>query len=96
MKPETILGWHRRLVAKKFDGSKKRQYPGLSFVIINRREDCGLVRPEDEEESKFDARETVLPSRSTADLMSGKQERSRLRAPRRSLRERRYAASRHS
>ncbi len=26
--PETILGWHRRLVAKKFDGSKNRQYPG--------------------------------------------------------------------
>ena len=27
VKPETILGWHRRLVAKKFDGSKNRQYP---------------------------------------------------------------------
>ena len=26
--PDTILGWHRRLVAKKFDGSKNRQYPG--------------------------------------------------------------------
>ena len=24
VKPETILAWHRRLVAKKFDGSKKR------------------------------------------------------------------------
>ena len=23
VKPETILGWHRRLVAKKFDGSKE-------------------------------------------------------------------------
>ena len=22
--PETILGWHRKLVARKFDGSKKR------------------------------------------------------------------------
>ena len=25
VRPETILGWHRRLVAKKFDGSKNRQ-----------------------------------------------------------------------
>ena len=31
VKPETLLGWHRRLVAKKFDGSKNRQYPGRSF-----------------------------------------------------------------
>ena len=23
VRPETILGWHRRLVTKKFDGSKK-------------------------------------------------------------------------
>src|SRR5882672_5035727 len=27
-KPDTILAWYRRLVAKKFDGSKKRSYPG--------------------------------------------------------------------
>jgi putative transposase len=27
-KPDTILGWYRRLVALKFDGSKHRQYPG--------------------------------------------------------------------
>jgi len=32
VKPETILGWHRRLVAKKFDGSKNRQYPGRPHV----------------------------------------------------------------
>ncbi len=32
VKPETILGWHRRLVAKKFDGSKNRQYPGRPLV----------------------------------------------------------------
>ncbi|MCX6925364.1 MAG: hypothetical protein NT154_19460 [Verrucomicrobia bacterium] len=24
VRPETILGWHRRLIAKKFDGSKNR------------------------------------------------------------------------
>jgi len=28
VKPDTILAWHRRLIAKKFDGSKKRTYPG--------------------------------------------------------------------
>ena len=28
VKPDTILAWHRRLVAKKLDGSKKRKYPG--------------------------------------------------------------------
>ncbi len=27
-KPDTILGWYRRLVARKFDGSKARRYPG--------------------------------------------------------------------
>src|SRR5256714_1747720 len=28
VKPETILGWHRTLVAQKFDGSQQRQSPG--------------------------------------------------------------------
>jgi len=32
VKPETILAWHRRLVAKKFDGSKKRRYPGRPTI----------------------------------------------------------------
>ena len=27
-KPDTILGWYRRLVAAKFDGSKRRSHPG--------------------------------------------------------------------
>ncbi len=27
-KPDTILGWYRKLVARKFDGSKRRRYPG--------------------------------------------------------------------
>lgn len=27
-KPDTILGWYRKLVARKFDGSKQRRYPG--------------------------------------------------------------------
>jgi putative transposase len=28
VKPETLLAWHRRLIAKKFDGSQHRPYPG--------------------------------------------------------------------
>jgi putative transposase len=27
-KPDTILGWYRKLVPRKFDGSKSRRYPG--------------------------------------------------------------------
>jgi hypothetical protein len=27
-KPDTILGWYRKLIAQKFDGSKFRAYPG--------------------------------------------------------------------
>jgi putative transposase len=27
-KPDTILGWYRKLIARKFDGSKHRAYPG--------------------------------------------------------------------
>ena len=28
VKPDTLMGWYRRLVAHKFDGSKSRRYPG--------------------------------------------------------------------
>ena len=28
VRPDTILAWHRRLVARKFEGSKERTYPG--------------------------------------------------------------------
>jgi putative transposase len=28
VRPETILGWHRKLIARKFDGSKSRSLPG--------------------------------------------------------------------
>ena len=27
-KPDTILAWYRRLIARKFDGSQQRSYPG--------------------------------------------------------------------
>jgi putative transposase len=33
-RPDTILGWFRRLVARKFDGSKSRLYPGLPKVDL--------------------------------------------------------------
>jgi hypothetical protein len=32
VRPETIPAWHRRLVARKFDGSKQRSYPGRPAV----------------------------------------------------------------
>ena len=31
-KPNTILAWRRRLVARKFDGSKHRRYPGRPHI----------------------------------------------------------------
>ena len=31
-RPETILGWFRKLVAQKFDGSKRRSYPGRPAI----------------------------------------------------------------
>jgi hypothetical protein len=30
--PNTILAWYRRLIAQKFDGSKRRSYPGRPVV----------------------------------------------------------------
>src|SRR6266705_2402041 len=32
VKPDTILAWHRRLVAKKCDGSTKRKAPGRPMI----------------------------------------------------------------
>src|SRR5215813_8395912 len=32
VKPDTILAWHRKLVAQKFDGSRKRQAPGRPTI----------------------------------------------------------------
>jgi putative transposase len=31
-KPDTILAWYRKLIAQKFDGSKRRGYPGRPSV----------------------------------------------------------------
>src|SRR3977135_3224648 len=32
VKPDTILGWHRKLVAQKFDGSQQRKAPGRPTI----------------------------------------------------------------
>ena len=32
VKPDTILGWHRQLVAQKFDGSPQRKAPGRPMI----------------------------------------------------------------
>jgi transposase InsO family protein len=32
VKPDTILGWHRKLVAQKFDGSQQRKSPGRPTI----------------------------------------------------------------
>src|SRR5207237_6036048 len=32
VKPDTILGWHRKLVAQKFDGSRQRKAPGRPTI----------------------------------------------------------------
>ena len=42
--PDTVLGWHRRLVAKKFDGSKNRQYPGATADRRRHRRTGGASR----------------------------------------------------
>ncbi len=48
VRPETILSWHRRLVAKKFDGSKKRAHvepspkgEGLEELVLQLARDNG-------------------------------------------------------
>jgi putative transposase len=42
VKPETILGWHRKLVAQKFDGSTQRKTPGRP--TIDRELEALIVR----------------------------------------------------
>jgi putative transposase len=34
-RPDTILAWHRKLVARKFDGSKARRSPGRPRIKRN-------------------------------------------------------------
>jgi len=42
VKPDTILAWHRRLVAQKFDGSQQRKAPGRP--VINQELEALVVR----------------------------------------------------
>ena len=54
VRPDTILAWHRRLVAKKFDGSAYRKGPGRpripphveQLVVRIAQENRGYVKPE--------------------------------------------------
>jgi hypothetical protein len=36
VRPETMLGWHRRLIARKFDGSKNRSSAGRTTRVLRR------------------------------------------------------------
>src|SRR3954468_15491825 len=45
-KPETILAWYRRLIARKFDGSKFRTSPGRPRIARSRRARCPLRQRE--------------------------------------------------
>jgi len=49
--PDTILGWYRRLVAAKYDGSKKRRpgrpgtKPDLAALVVEMARKTGYVKP---------------------------------------------------
>jgi transposase len=49
VKPDTILGWHRKLVAQKFDGSHQRKAPGRP--TINEEIEALVVRMAQENRS---------------------------------------------
>ena len=82
MKPETILGWHRRLVAKKFDGSKNRQYPGRPRVdaeieelvvrLARENKSWGYDTPSPREESSRQGESTAVPSQRAVASVRGK------------------------
>ncbi len=40
--PATLLAWHRRLAAKKYDTSKRRRKPGRLYRVRTRRRGCDL------------------------------------------------------
>jgi hypothetical protein len=42
VKPDTILAWHRKLIAQKFDESQHRQSPVDTYnLFLSRRPDQG-------------------------------------------------------
>ena len=51
--PDTILAWYRRLIAQKFDDSKRRSYPGRrpikpeieALIVRMARENSGATPP---------------------------------------------------
>ena len=38
VKPDTIRGWYRKLIARKFDGSRSRRYPGRPRIDSEKEE----------------------------------------------------------
>jgi hypothetical protein len=60
-RPDTILGWYRKLVARKFDGSKARRGPGRPRIKREVATLAGLFgvlskdRPKRSSESDFDS-----------------------------------------
>jgi hypothetical protein len=49
VKPDTILAWHRKLVAQKFDGSSQRKTPGRP--VIDQELEALIVRMAQENRS---------------------------------------------
>ena len=43
-KPDTILGWYRKLIANKFDGTKKRRPPGRPRISPETEHWCYVWR----------------------------------------------------
>jgi putative transposase len=43
-RPDTILAWYRKLVARKFDGSKARRSPGRPRIGHPARAGCAMPR----------------------------------------------------
>jgi hypothetical protein len=60
-KPDAILGWYRRLVARKFDGSNARRYPGRpriepeleDLVVRMAKENVGWGYDRHDRDTKF-------------------------------------------
>jgi hypothetical protein len=61
-KPETILGWYRKLIAQKFDRSKHRVYPGRPTSESGGRCHPSPVGPPFVLERRYVKRETYSPA----------------------------------
>jgi hypothetical protein len=66
VKPDTILAWHRKLVAQKFDGSSQRKTPGrpvidqeLEALIVRMAQENRVICPPPRKGTFQDLRETI-------------------------------------